>query len=89
MRSFHSRPHSPANTRLPYVESARYDASLCGHTVSITNVKNGRTISATVVDECPGCANSESLDLSVGAWKAIGETEADGSEVPITWKLVN
>ena len=57
--------------------------------MSITNVNNGLTVSATIADQCPGCANSESLDLSVGAWQAIGETEADGAEVPITWTLVN
>ena len=70
-------------------ESARYDRSLCGHAVSITNVNNGRTIQATIADNCPGCRNAESLDLSVGAWNAIGQSEADGTGVPITWRLLN
>lgn len=86
-----SHSHLRRTTKLNFatVEAARYDASLCGQTVSVTNVNNGLTVSAIVADMCPGCANSESLDLSVGAWLAIGETEADGSEVPITWTLVN
>ena len=71
------------------VESARYDPSLCGHTVWIQNPAKGITISAVIADNCPGCRNSESLDLSVGAWEALGQSEADGTGIPINWWLVN
>ena len=71
-------------------ESQRYDSSYCGQTVSLTNLNNGISINAIIADNCPGCGgNANSLDLSVGAWNAIGESEADGSQVPITWTLVN
>ncbi|BGP28552.1 hypothetical protein JCM10296v2_000288 [Rhodotorula toruloides] len=57
--------------------------SHCGQTVHITNTKNGKTVTATVADECPSCSSSGSLDLSQGAFNAIG-SESDGVE-PITW----
>ncbi|VDC05916.1 unnamed protein product [Peniophora sp. CBMAI 1063] len=80
---------NPDSAIIVALQSARYDSSLCGHTVSITNVNKGITIQAVVADNCPGCRNSESLDLSVGAWTAIGQSEADGTGVPITWTLLN
>lgn len=58
-------------------------SSLCGKWVTITNTNNGKSVTAQVQDVCPTCANSNSLDLSVGAFTAIA-SEADGM-VPITW----
>ncbi|BGP29997.1 hypothetical protein JCM10296v2_001749 [Rhodotorula toruloides] len=59
--------------------------SHCGQTVHITNTNNGKTVTATVADECPTCSSSGSLDLSQGAFNAIG-SESDGVE-PITWSF--
>jgi hypothetical protein len=36
----------------------------CGRTVSVT--ANGKTLKATVADDCPTCDNGNSLDMSVG-----------------------
>lgn len=83
----------PHNRRLPLtisIEQQRYDASLCGQTVSITNLNKGITINAVIADMCPGCGgNANSLDLSIGSWEAIGQSTADGSQVPITWTLLS
>jgi rare lipoprotein A (peptidoglycan hydrolase) len=59
----------------------------CGRKVVVTNDKNGKSVTATVADACPGCKNYNSLDLSVGAFNAIA-TEAEGV-VPISWHYVN
>jgi len=37
----------------------------CGRKVVVTNTANGKTMSATVADTCPGCSYG-SLDLSTG-----------------------
>ncbi|GAA5990653.1 hypothetical protein JCM10908_003172 [Rhodotorula pacifica] len=55
----------------------------CGKTVVITNTDNGKSVTATVADECPGCSSSASLDLSTGTFDAIASE--DTGEVPITW----
>ena len=64
------------------VNTAQYSGQHCGKQVEIKNTKNGKSIKAKVVDECPGCA-SESLDLSPGAFSNLGNKE-DGV-LPITW----
>merc|ERR1711879_1109465 len=43
----------------------------CGQSVRIKNKKNGKTVTAKVMDTCPGCGYG-SLDLSMGAFEAIG-----------------
>lgn len=53
--------------------SGSNNAPDCGRQVEITNTDNGKTVVATVADACPGCANFNSLDLSVGAFDAIGD----------------
>jgi len=73
------------------IDQARYGSSgktspLCGHQVRITNVKNGKTVTVTIEDDCPTCKNSNSIDLSVAAFNQIA-TEAEGM-VPISWQLV-
>lgn len=69
------------------MDSARYQASnLCGKQVRITNKNNGKTIVVTVADECPTCINSNSIDLSLGAFTQIA-TIAEG-QVPIVWEFV-
>jgi hypothetical protein len=46
----------------------------CGQKVKITNKSNGKSVTATVADLCPGCSYG-SLDLSTGTFKAIGDLD--------------
>ncbi|GAA5867695.1 hypothetical protein JCM3774_003379 [Rhodotorula dairenensis] len=59
----------------------------CGKTVTITNTDNGKSVTATVADECPGCSSSASLDLSTGAFDAIASEDA--GQVPISWSFTD
>ncbi|GAA6043126.1 hypothetical protein JCM8097_004329 [Rhodosporidiobolus ruineniae] len=52
--------------------------SHCGQTVTIKRLDTGNTISALVADSCPTCDNNNCLDLSTGAFKALGGTDAMG-----------
>ncbi|BGP13810.1 hypothetical protein JCM10213_006357 [Rhodosporidiobolus nylandii] len=70
------------STYLVAVNAAQMNSGWCGRTVQITNNANGKTVTATVQDTCPGCSYG-SLDLSVGAFNAIGE-ESSGV-LPISW----
>ncbi|VDB89352.1 unnamed protein product [Peniophora sp. CBMAI 1063] len=80
---------NPDSALIVALQTQRYASSLCGQSVTVTNLNNGRVVTASIADQCPGCANANSLDLSIGAWEAIGESTADGSEVPINWVLNN
>lgn len=63
-----------------------YDnGSNCGKTVKVTNKNTGTTHKATVVDECPTCESTGSLDMSEGFFKALGGTTDEGV-FPITWE---
>ncbi|GAA6057911.1 hypothetical protein JCM3770_002200 [Rhodotorula araucariae] len=66
------------------VNVAQMNSGLCGKSVKITNTANGKTITATVADTCPGCAGS-SLDLSEGAFGALGEYSS--GVLPISWSF--
>ncbi|KZT42033.1 barwin-like endoglucanase [Sistotremastrum suecicum HHB10207 ss-3] len=59
---------------------------LCGKQVRITNTNNQKSVTVTIADDCPTCINSNSIDLSVGAFTQIA-TEEEG-EVPIKWQFV-
>jgi expansin (peptidoglycan-binding protein) len=61
-------------------------SSLCGKQVKITNPANKKSVTVTIADACPTCENSNSIDLSVGAFTQIA-TEAQG-EVAIDWEFV-
>ncbi|KAF9052892.1 RlpA-like double-psi beta-barrel-protein domain-containing protein-containing protein [Panaeolus papilionaceus] len=79
------------NDMIAAIDAARYGdlgkkSSLCGKKVTLTNTKNGKSVTVTIADACPTCKNSNSIDLSVGAFKAIAPL-SDGL-VPITWKFV-
>jgi len=65
------------------MDSAIYSQSICGKSVTITNVANGKSVTGTVADECPTCNNAQSIDMSVGAFTQIAE-ESTG-EIDITW----
>ncbi|GAA5928873.1 RlpA-like double-psi beta-barrel domain-containing protein [Sporobolomyces koalae] len=58
--------------------------SHCGQGVKITNTNTGATVYATVADTCPGCGYG-SLDLSLGAFDALGSRDA--GVLPITWSF--
>ncbi|KIK19348.1 hypothetical protein PISMIDRAFT_30334 [Pisolithus microcarpus 441] len=68
------------------MDSALYSSSLCGKQVQITNTDNGQSVTVTVADECPTCANANSIDLSVAAFEAIADLST--GQVPITWQYV-
>ena len=54
------------------LDSAVYDnGAHCGKTVKLVNLDSGATTTATVADECPTCDNSNSIDMSVGAFTTI------------------
>jgi len=64
--------------------TALYDnGKHCGKNVLVENTANGKTVVARVQDMCPGCPSSHSLDLSTGAYDAIGER--DTGVLPIKW----
>ncbi|KAJ3744739.1 RlpA-like double-psi beta-barrel-protein domain-containing protein-containing protein [Lentinula detonsa] len=56
----------------------------CGKTVSITGL--GKTVQATVADDCPTCDNENSLDMSVGLFQEFASL--DMGEFDITWSFV-
>ncbi|GAA6036500.1 hypothetical protein JCM8097_003536 [Rhodosporidiobolus ruineniae] len=60
----------------------------CGKTLTITRTSSGKTLKAKVADECPTCENAASLDLSFGAYAALGGTEKEG-QFEITWQFVD
>lgn len=42
-----------------------------------------KSVTAIVADECPGCSTADSLDLSTGAFDAIGDE--DTGVLSISW----
>lgn len=76
------------STKLVALDSRMYgNGEYCGKTVKITNTDNGQSVTAVVADECPTCASAGSLDLSTGAFDAIGNQ--DTGVLPITWDFVD
>lgn len=70
------------------IQSKMYDdGKHCGKTVMITRKSTGKTIKAIAADECPGCPTGQSLDLSVGAFNALGNP-AEGI-FDIHWAIVD
>lgn len=59
---------------------------LCGQQVQITNENNGNTIVVTIADDCPTCANENSIDLSVAAFQALDNLSV--GDLPIKWKFL-
>jgi len=58
----------------------------CGKNVMIMNTANGKSVTAKVQDMCPGCPSDTSLDMSTGAYDAIG-AQATGV-LPIQWGFI-
>ncbi|GAA6044101.1 hypothetical protein JCM8097_008437 [Rhodosporidiobolus ruineniae] len=52
--------------------------SHCGQYVTIERTDTGDTINALVADSCPTCNNDSCLDLSWGAFSALGGTQSMG-----------
>lgn len=61
--------------------------SHCGQQVAILNQQNGVWQTATVVDECPGCADG-SLDMSPALFAALNGGNMDQGVFPIGWHFV-
>ena len=58
----------------------------CFKPIRITSTQTGRTVEATVVDECDshhGCKNNI-VDTSQAVWDALG-LDSNIGEVPVTW----
>lgn len=73
------------------MDQARYGNSgnsspLCGQQVQITNENNGNTVVVTIADDCPTCANENSIDLSVAAFQALDNLSV--GDIPIKWKYL-
>ncbi|GAA6010336.1 hypothetical protein JCM10207_005180 [Rhodosporidiobolus poonsookiae] len=59
----------------------------CGQYVSITRLDTGDSIKALVADSCPTCENDNCLDLSWGAFTALGGTQSMGV-FDIKWSFI-
>jgi expansin (peptidoglycan-binding protein) len=67
-------------------DSGLFSQSICGKSVHITNTANGKSVTVVVADECPTCANPESIDLSTGAFDRIGDPAT--GVLQIEWEFV-
>jgi len=78
---------NPDSAIICALQTSVYDnGAHCGQYVLITNTKTGKTIPVRVADECPTCDNSQSIDLSTGAFQALGGTVEEGI-FPIEWRF--
>lgn len=59
------------------LDQAIFDSGYCGRSITITRTSSGATVTAIVADDCPGCSSADSVNLSVGAFTALG-TEDEG-----------
>jgi hypothetical protein len=81
----------PDSALIAAIDGQRYGnlgakSQLCGQQVKITNTKNNKSVTVTIADACPTCVNSNSIDLSTGAFQQIATL--DEGMVPITWSFV-
>jgi hypothetical protein len=60
----------------------------CGHFVSITSARTGRSVTAQIVDKCMGCYGY-SIDLSIYAFNAIDPDYATIGRSTGSWHFVN
>jgi rare lipoprotein A (peptidoglycan hydrolase) len=79
------------NDMIAAIDGDRYGdlsarSALCGKQVRLTNTKNQKSVTVTIADACPTCDNSNSIDLSKGAFEQIATL--DEGIVPITWSFV-
>jgi rare lipoprotein A (peptidoglycan hydrolase) len=52
-----------------------YGGNDCGRFIEITNTQNSQSVKVMVADACPTCDNSNSIDLSVGAFQQIASLD--------------
>ncbi|KAH9457827.1 hypothetical protein MJO28_004895 [Puccinia striiformis f. sp. tritici] len=58
------------------IQSGMYGGgTFCGKTIVVTRVSTGQSIECVAADECPGCPSTYSLDLSTGAFNALGNAQ--------------
>ncbi|GAA5993026.1 hypothetical protein JCM5350_004905 [Sporobolomyces pararoseus] len=77
------------DTPLVALPTATYEnGAHCGKYVTITRSDTGKSIQALVADSCPTCNNNACLDLSWGAFSALGGTQSMGV-FDITWQFDN
>jgi len=79
--------HSDGSLVCALFTSVYSGGSHCGKTVLLTNMNNGQTGTCIVADECPTCNGPNCIDLSEGAFNAIGATKDQG-EVPIKYTII-
>lgn len=78
---------------IPGATSSNFtNSNYCGACVQITNANNGRSVTATVIDECPidsnpACAAAGHLDVSKTAFDALGFSVGNPSS-GVSWKVV-
>jgi len=78
---------------IPGASSSNFtNSNYCGACVQITNTNNGRSVTATVTDECPidsnpACATAGHLDVSKTAFDALGFSVGNPSS-GVSWKVV-
>ncbi|HEX3776715.1 MAG TPA: hypothetical protein VHV51_19720, partial [Polyangiaceae bacterium] len=78
---------------IPGATSSNFtNSNYCGACVQITNTSNGRSVTATVIDECPvdsnpACATAGHLDVSKTAFDALGFPVGNPSS-GVSWKVV-
>ncbi|KAF9075235.1 RlpA-like double-psi beta-barrel-protein domain-containing protein-containing protein, partial [Rhodocollybia butyracea] len=76
---------NPDSALIVALQTTRYDnGANCGKTVSIT--AQGKTIQATVADECPTCDNENCLDMSLGLFQEF-ESDLNVGQFDITWSF--
>ncbi|KAF8636572.1 hypothetical protein AX17_003383 [Amanita inopinata Kibby_2008] len=66
------------NDLIAAIDADRYGylgsrSNLCGKKVKITNPSNNKSVTVTIADACPTCRNSNSIDLSLEAFKQIAD----------------
>jgi len=69
------------------MDQDRYNSGLCGKRVFITNLSNGKTVTVTIEDDCPTCINSNSIDLSKGAFEKLDKLSV--GFLNITWYYID
>ncbi|KAJ7089020.1 RlpA-like double-psi beta-barrel-protein domain-containing protein-containing protein, partial [Mycena crocata] len=57
----------------------------CGQTINVEY--NGRSISLTVADRCPGCQGDNGIDLSEGAMAALDGNYLNDGVINVNWSF--
>ena len=60
-------------------------SGMCGKTITIKNLSNGKTAQATIQDACPSCPDSTSLDMSASLFSYLNNGNMDAGVFPISW----